>query len=119
MKKIFFEVLFALFIFSLITPLPIYSAEVLQVRSSSLLQIGDNNRTYSVRLSCIEINPKNEEAAISWLKKELPRRSRVNLKPEGSKDGALLARVIMLSNQKDIGEGLSSIGLAQRTCVSN
>ena len=62
-------------------PMQSMAAEVLQVRSSTLLQIGDGNRNYSVRLACIAVDPVNEEAAVDLLKKAVPRRKRVNLRP--------------------------------------
>mgnify|MGYP006286328277 CR=1 FL=1 len=36
----------------LVAPWPAQAAEVLQVRSGSVLQIGDGNRNYTVRLAC-------------------------------------------------------------------
>ncbi len=72
-----------------------------------------------MQLSCLEVSPKDEEAAIAWIKKELPRRSRVNLKPEGSQDGVLLARVITLDSKQDLTEGLVSAGLAKTECIQN
>ena len=35
----------------LLWAVPVQAAEVLQVRSSSLLQVGDHNRTYTVALA--------------------------------------------------------------------
>ena len=60
------------------------AAEVLQVREADLLLIGDQNRTYSVRLACAEIQPG------------------VNLMPIGSEEGLLLARVRALGSDSDL-----------------
>ena len=60
------------------------AAEILQVTSSSVLLIGDHNRTYTVKLACTEITPDLEEKSLKWLKKQLPRHTKVNLKPKGS-----------------------------------
>ena len=65
------------------------AAEILQVTSSSVLLIGDHNRTYTVKLACIEITPDLEAKSVKWLKKQLPRHTKVNLKPKGSVDGDL------------------------------
>ncbi len=100
----------------LIIPLPIFAAEVLQIRSSSLLQVGDNNRSYTVRLACLEVSPKDENQAKSWLKSQLPRRQRVNLRPKGSEDGVLIAEVTLIVNGNDLGDGLVSKGLAKKIC---
>ncbi len=100
----------------LMTPLNVSAAEVLQVQTSSMLQIGDHNRTYTVRLACLEVDSSNEVAAKIWLKSELPRRRRVNLRPEGANDGILLARVTPLGNEIDLSKGLSLEGLGRFTC---
>ena len=93
-----------------------FSAEVLQVTSSSVLLIGDNNRTYTVKIACTEISPDLEEISINWLKKQLPRHTKVNLKPKGIEDGALVARVIPFNSSVDISEKYISEGLANKKC---
>ena len=97
-------------------PFEASAAEVLQVRSSSLLEIGDRNRTYTVKLSCVDIDPKNEIEARDWLKSQLPRRKRVNLRPEGMRDNVLFARVVPFGTEKELGLGLVDAGLASFTC---
>jgi endonuclease YncB( thermonuclease family) len=96
-----------------LTALPAAAAEVLQVRSGVLLQVGDQNRSYPVQLGCISVTPEQSRAAEDWLRQELPRRTRVNLRPLGSADGVLLARVQVLRGGNDLGSGLISAGLAQ------
>ena len=100
----------------LASPLPSMAAEVLQVRSSTLLQIGDRNRNYSVRLACVAVDPANEQAAVDLLKKAVPRRKRVNLRPEGNEDGVLIARVTPLDADQDLGLSLVTTGLATQSC---
>ena len=100
----------------LASPLPSMAAEVLQVRSSTLLQIGDRNRNYSVRLACVAVDPANEQAAVDLLKKAVPRRKRVNLRPEGNEDGVLIARVTPLDTDQDLGLSLVTTGLATQSC---
>ena len=94
----------------------VYAAEILQVSNSSVLLIGDNNRTYTVKIACTEISPDLEERSLDWLKKQLPRHTRVNLKPKGSIDGVLLARVIPFNSNIDITEKYINEGLARNTC---
>ena len=68
MKKFYTNVFILLIIiFSFLSK--VYAAEILQVSNSSVLLIGDNNRTYTVRLACTEISPDLEEPAFKWLKK--------------------------------------------------
>ena len=101
----------------LLQPMAAQAAEVLQVRSGTLLQVGDHNRTYSVQLACLHIAPTNQAAAATWLRGELPRRTRVNLRPTGNHDGTLQARVQRLGNGDqpalDLGDGLIAAGLAE------
>ena len=94
----------------------VYAAEVLQVSSSSVLLIGDHNRTYTVKLACTEISPDLEVKSLRWLKKQLPRHTKVNLKPKGSVDGVLVAKVIPFGSNVDITEKYINEGLAREKC---
>jgi len=104
----------------LISFFPFYSevdaAEILQVTSSSVLLIGDHNRTYTVKLACTEISPDLEEKSIKWLKKKLPRYTKVNLQPRGSEDGVLVAKIIPFDSNIDITENYIDEGLATNNC---
>ena len=102
--------LLALFI--LLTPGAAAAAEVLAVRSATLLQVGDSNRTYTVELACLAVAPEQQQQALAWMRRELPRRSRVNLRPLGSHDGILLARVQKLGSANDLASGLIAAGQA-------
>ena len=92
------------------------AAEVLQVSSSSILLIGDNNRTYTVKIACTEISPDLEEESVKWLKRQLPRHTKVNLKPKGSVDGVLVAKIIPFNSNIDITEKYINEGLAINKC---
>lgn len=102
--------LLALFI--LLTPGVAAAAEVLAVRSATLLQVGDSNRTYTVELACLAVAPEQQQQALAWMRHELPRRSRVNLRPLGSHDGILLAKVQKLGSATDLASGLIAAGQA-------
>ena len=115
MKKVY-KVFFILLITLLCFFSKVYAAEILQVSSSSVLLIGDNNRTYTVKIACAEISPDLEERSLNWLRKELPRHTKVNLKPKGSLDGLLVAKVITLNSNIDITEKYLNEGLATNTC---
>ncbi len=95
-----------------------YAAEILQVSSSSVLLIGDNNRTYTVKIACTEISTDFEERSVNWLKKQLPRHTKVNLKPQGTVDGILIAKVIPINSNIDITERYINEGLATDKCKS-
>ena len=94
----------------------VYAAEILQVSSSSVLLIGDHNRTYTVKLACTDVSPDLEEKSVSWLKKQLPRHTKVNLKPKGAVNGVLVARVIPFDTNVDITEKYIKEGLAVNKC---
>ena len=96
--------------------LKVYAAEILQVSSSSVLLIGDNNRTYTVKIACTEISPDLEERSIDWLKKQLPRHTKVNLRPKASVDGVLVAKVIPFNSNIDITDKYIKEGLARGAC---
>jgi len=91
------------------------AAEVLQVRSGRLLQVGDQNRSYSIELACLNPSQERDDEAAQWLRQQLPRRTRVNLRPQGQRDGLLIARVQPLSGPQagsDLSQGLIAAGLA-------
>ena len=94
----------------------VYAAEILQVTNSSVVLIGDNNRTYTVKIACTEISPDLEGKSVKWLKKQLPRHTKVNLKPKGSVDGVLVAKVIPFDSNIDITEKYINEGLATNKC---
>ena len=93
---------------------PVAAAEVLQVRSATLLQVGDSNRSYTVELACMAPIESERDQALAWLRQQLPRRTRVNLRPIGNHDGILLARVQKLGADQDLSRGLIEIGYAER-----
>ena len=102
--------------------LPVQSvaaAEVLQVRSATMLQVGDQNRSYSVALACLNVPADQAAAATDWLRHELPRRTRVNLRPQGNDQGVLLARVERLDRRSDVANDLIAAGYGawQESCL--
>jgi hypothetical protein len=88
------------------------AAEVLQVRGPTLLQVGDRNRSLGVELACLAVDPGRNAEATLWLRRHLPRGTRVNLRPMAEHDGLLVARVIRLGAGDDLSEGLITAGLA-------
>jgi len=95
-----------------LAPAAANAAEVLQVRQAGLLQVGDQNRSYGVELACLALKPDQEVAATDWLRRELPRRTRVNLKPRGVDQGILVAQVQRLDRNTDVASDLVAAGYA-------
>ena len=116
MNKVYLKICIFLISFLIFFP-KVYAAEILQVSSSSVLLIGDHNRTYTVKIACTDISPNLEERSVEWLKKELPRHTKVNLKPKGSVDGVLVAKVIPFNSNIDISEKYINEGLAKDKCI--
>ncbi len=110
----YFTLGFLLFLF--LYPGALNCAEILQVRTASLLQIGDQNRNYTIQLSCYEVDPSDELSARKWLRKELPRRTKVNFRPEGTMQGILLARVTPVGSSKDLAQELVNAGFGRYIC---
>lgn len=99
---------------------PVAAAEVLVVSDADLLQVGDQNRSGPVILACIKVENEQRDAARDWLRRQLPRRTRVNLRPLGERDGVLVARVSLIRDNRqggvaneDLSEGLIAAGVAQ------
>ncbi len=116
MLKECLKLVLGLILLILILPLKSYAAEVLQVRDSLVLQIGDQNRNYMVRLVCLEVDPSKELSAREFLKSKLPRGKKINFRPQGTDDGFLLARVQPLGMDKDLSKELIDAGLAKSVC---
>mgnify|MGYP001826318013 CR=1 FL=1 len=100
----------------LLAPGAAWAAEVLQVRSATLLQGGDSTRSYAVMLACVGVDPAQEGPATEWMRRTAPRGTRVNLRPVGQREGVLLARVSTTVErgrlESDLGAGLVAEGLA-------
>ncbi len=108
--------LFFLLLAILLLPLATLSAEVLQVNSYNRLLIGDNNRSYKVKIACIEALPNKENLAFNWLREELPRKTKVNIKPKAFMEGVLIASLIDVKSKKDLGKSMEIEGLARLDC---
>ena len=92
------------------------SAEILQIKSSNSILVGDQNRNLSIKLFCIETNENDEQIAVNLLKKEFPRGSKVKIKPIGFKEDFLVARVFNIKETKEMSDLLISKDLTKETC---
>ena len=103
-----------LFIFSV--TFEVSAAEVLQVSGETLLQVGDQNRNYTVQIACVDIDQEMKLRARDWLREKLPRRKRVNLLPLSTEDGVLVARVIPFGDKEQLGIQMAQKGFGKSTC---
>ena len=110
------KIFLCLILFIILVPCRVLSAEILQISSASVFQIGDQNRNYKVRLDCINIDSSQEAAAVNWLRSELPRHSKINLLPKGYDEGILMAKIIKLKSNKDISKSMANLGFGELLC---
>ena len=97
-------------------PLGVSAAEVLEVRSEILLQVGDQNRNYTVQIACVDIDQDMKLQAKTWLRSQLPRKKRVNLRPLSTENGTLVARVIPFGNEEELGIMMVKKGFGKSSC---
>ncbi len=98
-------------------PLKAHPVEILQIKTSSSILIGDQNRNLTIRLFCLEVNEDDELEAINLLKKEFPRGSKVKIKPYGFKENILIAKVFNIKGTKEMTELLISKDLTKQDCL--
>ena len=101
-----------------LNPVIVNSAEILQIKSSNTILVGDQNRNLTIRLFCIDVNENDELEATNLLKSEFPRGSKVKIKPIGSKDNVLLAKVFNIKSNKEMTELLVAKDLTSEICAS-
>ena len=116
MKKLF-KFLFIISLFVL-NPVIVKSAEVLQIKTSNTILVGDQNRNLTIRLFCVDVNENDELEATNLLKSEFPRGSKVKIKPFGFKENLLLAKVSNIKGTKDMAELLVAKDLTSEICSS-
>ena len=101
---------------TVLNPLIVNSAEILQINKSNTILVGDQNRNLTIRLFCVDVNKNDELEAINLLKSEFPRGSKVKIKPFGFKDNILLAKVFNIKNNTDMNDLLVAKGLVRENC---
>jgi len=101
-----------------LNPIIVNSAEILQIKSSNTILVGDQNRNLTVGLFCVDVNEIDELEATNLLKSEFPRGSKVKIKPFGFKDNVLLAKVFNIKGTKEMTELLVAKDLTSEICPS-
>ena len=102
----------------ILNPVIVNSAEILQVKSSNTILVGDQNRNLTIGLFCVDVNENDELEATNLLKSEFPRGSKVKIKPLGFKQNVLLAKVFNIKGTKEMTELLVSKNLTSEICPS-
>ena len=101
-----------------LNPVIVNSAEILQIKNSNTILVGDQNRNLTIGLFCVDVNENDELKATNLLKSEFPRGSKVKIKPFGSKENVLLAKVFNIKSNKEMTELLVAKGLNSAICPS-
>ena len=110
----FLIIIFLIFL----NPLIVNSAEILQIKSSNSILLGDQNRNLTIGLYCVDVNENDELEATNLLKSEFPRGSKVKIKPFGFKENLLLAKVYNIKGTKEMTELLVDKELTSEICPS-
>jgi len=101
-----------------LNPVIVNSAEILQIKSSNTILVGDQNRNLTIGLFCVDVNENDEFQATNLLKREFPRGSKVKIKPFGYKEDVLLAKVFNIKSNKEMTELLVAKDLTSKICPS-
>ena len=101
-----------------LNPIIVKSAEILQIKSSNTILVGDQNRNLTIGLFCVDVNENDEIEATNLLKSEFPRGSKVKIKPFGFKENVLLAKVFNIKGTKEMTELLVAKNLSSEICPS-
>ena len=99
-----------------LNPVIVNSAEILQIKSSNTILVGDQNRNLNIGLFCVNVNENDEFEATFLLKSEFPRGSKVKIKPFGFRDNVLLAKVFDIKGTKEMTDLLVDKGLISEDC---
>ncbi len=101
-----------------LNPVTVNSAEILQIKSSNTILVGDQNRNLTIGLFCVDVNENDELEATKLLRSEFPRGSKVKIKPFGFKENVLLAKVFNIKGTKEMTELLVTKDLTSEICPS-
>ncbi len=113
-----FSKILIIFCLIFLNPLIVKSAEILQIKSSNIIMVGDQNRNLTIGLYCVDVDENHELEATNLLKSEFPRGSKVKIKPFGFKENLLLAKVFDIKGTKEMSEILVANDLTSEICPS-
>ena len=106
------------FVFLIIFPININSAELLQINDENTILVGDQNRSLYISLYCIDINENEKVEATEILRRNFPRGTKVKIKPYGSNGQRLLAKVFRVDDETEMTELLDSFNSSEKNCMN-
>ena len=101
-----------------LNPVIVNLAEILQIKSSNTILVGDQNRNLTIGLFCVDVNENDEHVATDLLKSEFPRGSKVKIRPFDYNENVLLAKVFNIKGTKEMTELLVAKDLTSEICQS-
>ena len=107
-----------IFIFLVIFPTNINSAELLQIEDLNTILVGDQNRSLYLSLYCIDINENEKKKAIEILNRNFPRGTKVKIKPYGSSDNRLLAKIFRIDDDTEMTDLLNPFKSTNNDCLN-
>ena len=108
--------IFIIFCLVFLNPVIVNSAEILQIKSSNTILVGDQNRDLTIGLFCVDVSVNDELEATNLLKSEFPRGSKVKIKPFGFNENLLLAKVFNIKGNKEMTYLLVAKDLTNNIC---
>ena len=114
LKKLIQVILISLVIF----PINTYAAELLQIKDVNNILVGDQNRSISISLYCIDIKENEKEKANEILKRNFPRGTKVKIKPYGSNGSRLLAKIFRVDDETEMTELLNTNNSSKQNCIN-
>jgi len=108
--------LFLMSILLVMYPIHANSAELLQIKDVDTILVGDQNRSLYLSLYCIDINENEKGKAIEILQRNFPRGTKVKIKPYGSVDNRLLAKIFRVNDKVEMTELLNTFNSSEKSC---
>jgi len=102
----------------IINPINTYCADLLQIKDVNNILVGDQNRSLSLSLYCIDINENDEENATKILKRNFPRGTKVKIKPYGTNGTRLLAKIFRVDDETEMTELLNIFNSSKENCMN-
>ena len=106
------------FVFLIIFPINLNSAELLQINDVNTILVGDQNRSLYISLYCIDINENQKVEATEILRRNFPRGTKVKIKPYGSNGQRLLAKVFRVDDETEMTELLDTFNSSENNCMN-
>ena len=107
-----------IFIALIICPINVHSAELLQIKDINTIVVGDQNRSLYISLYCIDINQNEKENATKILKRNFPRGTKVKIKPYGSNDSRLFAKIFRVDDDTEMTDLLKTYNSSKGNCLN-